>query len=299
MKVVLADRTGFCFVVKRAIEMAEAALRNNRNIYSLGSIIHNRQVVEGLAKKGLKVIKDVGAARGKGAAVVISSHGISPKVAARIRRKGLRVIDTTCPFVLNAQRIAKRLAGEGYKAIIVGDAKHPEVRALVDFAPKGAKVVKDRVEAATLKFGKDARISVLSQTTQSPANFLDVVKAILEKRPRELRVCNTICNDAGERQRSASELASRVDLMLVIGGRHSANTRRLYEVCRKALKNTRLIETEDELRKAWFRSVRSVGIASGASTPDWAVQQVVDAMKAKVKSKKEKVKQVKRKKARD
>jgi len=296
LKVVLADRIGFCFGVKRAVNMAEAALKSNKKIYSapearngrafrrnaqtysLGSIIHNKQVVEGLARKGLKVIRDVGAAHGTGAAVVISSHGISPKVATRIRRKGLKVIDTTCPFVLNAQRIARRLANEGYKAVIVGDANHPEVKALVDFAPKGAVVVKDRVEAATLKFGKDAKISVLSQTTQSSANFLDVVKAILEKRPKELKVCNTICNDAEERQRLACELASHVGLMLVIGGKHSANTRRLYEVCRRALRNTHLVESSLELKKAWFKSVRSVGIASGASTPDWVVQQVVGAI---------------------
>jgi 4-hydroxy-3-methylbut-2-en-1-yl diphosphate reductase len=119
----------------------------------------------------------------------------------------------------------------------------------------------------------------LSQTTQSQANFLEVVKAILEKRPKELKVCNTICNDAEERQRRARELASRVGLMLVVGGRHSANTRRLYEVCRKALKNTHLIETEKELKRAWFSKVGSVGIASGASTPDWVVQQVVKSVK--------------------
>lgn len=279
MKVRLAERIGFCFGVKRAVKMAEAALKSNKKIYSLGSIIHNKQVVEDLAKRGLKVVSDVSAVSGPGAVVVISSHGISPKVANEIRRKGIRMIDTTCPFVLNAQRIARSLAREGYSAIIVGDSKHPEVKALVDFAPKGAVVVKDRVGAATLKLGKHARISVLSQTTQSSANFLDVVKTILEKRPKELRVCNTICNDAEERQRRACELASQVGLMLVIGGRHSANTRRLYEVCRKTLKNTHLIETEKELKRAWFSKVRSVGIASGASTPDWVVQQVVKSVK--------------------
>lgn len=280
MKVERAERIGFCFGVKRAVGMAEAALKQGGRIYSLGSLIHNKQVVDGLAKRGLNVIKDARVVSGPDAVVVISSHGISPKVAARIRQRGVRMIDTTCPFVLNAQRIARDLAREGYHAIIVGDAKHPEVRALIDFAPEGAKVVRDRAEAAALKTGKNARISVLSQTTQSQANFLDVVRTILEKRPKELRICNTICNDAEERQRCASELASRVGLMLVIGGRHSANTRRLYEVCRKVLKKTRLIETEKELKRAWFTNVRSVGIASGASTPDWMVQQVVKSVKS-------------------
>ena len=277
MKVVLADRTGFCFGVRRAVSMAQSAIKNNGKIYSLGSIIHNAQVVEDLERKGLKVIKDLASAK-RGEAIVISSHGISPKIAGKIRRKGLKIIDTTCPFVLNAQRIANGLARDGYSAIIVGDANHPEVKALIDFAPKGAKVVKDRAEAAALDLGRSTRISVLSQTTQSSENFLDVVKTILQKRPKELKVCNTICNDAEERQRLARELASKVGLMLVVGGRHSANTRRLYEVCRKTLKNTHLIETGKELERAWFRSVGSVGITSGASTPDRAVQQVVSAI---------------------
>jgi 4-hydroxy-3-methylbut-2-enyl diphosphate reductase len=281
LKVALAERIGFCFGVKRAVNLAEAALKNNSRIYSLGSIIHNEQVVKGLAKKGLKVIKDIKYARGSGAVVVISSHGISPRIAKRIRQKGLRIIDTTCPFVLNAQKIARRLASEGYRAIIVGDMDHPEVKALLDFAPKGATVIKDRVGAATLKFGKDAKVSVLSQTTQSSENFLNVVRTILEKRPKELKVCNTICNDAEKRQLRASSLASRVELMLVVGGTHSANTRRLYEVCKKTLRNTHLVETDAGLRKAWFKKVRSVGIASGASTPDWIVQKVVSAVRSR------------------
>jgi len=278
VKVVLADRTGFCFGVRRAVSMAQSAIKDNKKIYSFGSIIHNAQVVEDLRRRGMKVIKDLARAR-SGDALVISSHGISPKILARIRRKGLKIIDTTCPFVMNAQRIASGLARDGYGAVIVGDLNHPEVKALIDFAPKGTKVVKDRAEAAALDLGKASRVSVLSQTTQSSGNFLDVVNTILQKRPRQLKVCNTICNDAEERQRLARELASKVGLMLVVGGRHSANTRRLYEVCRKTLKNSHLIETEKELNKAWFRSVRSVGITSGASTPDRAVQQVVSAIK--------------------
>jgi len=280
VKIRLAERIGFCFGVKRAVAMAEQALKKNKKICSLGSIIHNSQVVEDLAAQGLRVIKDVSDIRksdGCGA-VVISSHGISPKIARQIKKKGVKIIDTTCPFVLNAQRIASALGKEGYNAIIVGDAGHPEVKALVDFAPRDTVVVRNKTEARALAFKKDAKISVLSQTTQSTENFLAVVQELLEKRPRELRVFNTICNDAEERQRLARELAPKVDLMLIVGGKHSANTNRLYEVCKKVLNNSHLIEAEREVRTVWFKDVRTVGITSGASTPDRGVQKVVRAV---------------------
>ena len=280
MKILLTDRIGFCFGVKRAVRMAEDALKKNRRIYSLGSIIHNAQVVDDLSKKGLRVIKTIAGIR-KGA-VLISSHGISPNVARRIARKGLQIIDTTCPFVLNAQKAARRLGEEGYRVIIVGDADHPEVRALVDFVSTGVVVVRDRAQAASLKLAEGAKVSMLSQTTQSTENFLDAVREILKKKPKELRVINTICNDAEERQSLARQLAGKVDLMLIVGGRNSANTKRLLDVCKKVQKRARLIETDRELRKAWFNNnVRVVGIASGASTPDRAVRHVVNKIHRK------------------
>ena len=279
MSVRLAKKVGFCFGVKRAVAMAEAALKKNKPIYSLGSIIHNRQVVEDLSRKGLKVIDD--ANKTKGGLLVISSHGLSPKIARDIAGRGIKIIDTTCPFVLNAQRIAKRLSDEGYIVVIVGDARHPEIKALVDFVPKKVFVVKDSREALRLKLKSDERVSIISQTTQSMANFLDVIKTVVEHRPKEVRVFNTICNDAEERQRFASRMAKEVSLMLVVGGKNSANTRRLLEVCKKTLKRSHLVETDKELRKAWFKKGQVVGITSGASTPDWMVQKVVNKIKKK------------------
>ncbi|MCM8790852.1 MAG: 4-hydroxy-3-methylbut-2-enyl diphosphate reductase [Candidatus Omnitrophica bacterium] len=280
VKVILAKRIGFCFGVKRAVRMAEEALKRNKRIYSLGSIIHNRQVVECLSRKGLKAVKTIGQI--KDGPVLISSHGISPKVIAAINKKGLQVIDTTCPFVLKAQKVARRLKEEGYQVVIVGDADHPEVRALVDYAAPNVSVIKNRKEACALKIKEDSKVSVLSQTTQSAANFLDTVNGILEKKPKELRVFNTICHDADQRQTMASDLAANVDLMLIIGGRNSANTRRLFDVCRKLQKNSRLIENDSELREAWFNNkVRVVGVASGASTPGQAVQSVVNKIHRK------------------
>lgn len=270
---IFTKRIGFCFGVKRAIEMAEAALKKNKPIYSLGSVIHNSQVVGDLARKGLKVIKDIDEVRG--GTVVVSSHGTSPRIAKRITDSGARIIDTTCPFVLNAQRIAGSLSDKGYTVIIVGDRKHPEVKALVDFVKGRVLVVKGYEEIKRLKLKSGEKIGVISQTTQSTANFLKVVKAVLEKKPKAIRVVNTICKDAEERQAAARDLARSVDLMVVIGGKQSANTKRLYEVCRSVLKNSHLIEKEGDLKSSWFKDVKKIGVASGASTPGWIIEKVV------------------------
>lgn len=277
MRIVRAEKTGFCFGVKRAVRMAELALGKNKPIHSLGSIIHNEQVVRGLALKGLKVIRNIDEVQE--GTVVISSHGISPKVAQEMLKRGLKIIDTTCPFVLNAQKIAKSLSDEGYAVVIVGDSSHPEVKALVDFAPKKVMVVKSRVEALKLKLKPGEKVSVIAQTTQSMDNFLGVVHAVLEHSPRELRVFNTICKDAGSRQDKARAVAKKVDIMLVVGGANSANTKRLSEVCRKILKRSYLVETEEDLQAKWFKGCKTVGITSGASTPDWVIKKVVNKIK--------------------
>ena len=279
MRVKFAKRTGFCFGVRRAVAMAEAALGKGEPIYSLGSVIHNRQVVQALSDRGLKVVnavKDI-----KKGTCIISSHGISPHVSGEITARGIKMIDTTCPFVRNAQRIAKAMSAASYNIIIVGDVNHPEVKALVDFVHGKATVVKGEDDARHLKLKKGGKFVVLSQTTQSMDNFLGVVRVVAEKKPGELRVFNTICKDAEERQEAARRLAGSVDAMLVVGGRNSANTKRLFEVCAKVLSNSHLVETEEDLRKRWFEQTRSIGITSGASTPDWIIKKVIDKIQTK------------------
>ncbi|MCX5686253.1 MAG: 4-hydroxy-3-methylbut-2-enyl diphosphate reductase [Candidatus Omnitrophica bacterium] len=278
MLIKLAKKIGFCFGVKRAVTMAEEALKTKGRIYSLGSIIHNREVVRALSKKGLKVIKDT--ARIRRGTIIISSHGLSPRVALEIRRRGLEIIDTTCPFVRKAQAAVKLLGQEGYAIVVVGDANHPEIKALVDFVPKNIFVVKNRGDIRKLGLKKTDRVSVISQTTQSTKNFLDVVKALAAKGFREFGVYNTICKDAEARQSYAKSLAREADLMLIIGGRDSANTNRLFEVCRNLSKESHLIETEKELKDAWLKSARVVGITSGASTPDWVIKKVVNKIRS-------------------
>ena len=270
MPIKLAKKVGFCFGVKRAVEMAEEVLKKEGKAYSLGSIIHNKQVVDALSKEGLKVIKSIDGI--KSGCIVVSSHGISPHLTEEISKRPLKLADTTCPFVRKAQGIARSLSTAGYKIIIVGDANHPEVKALVDFAGKKAVVVKDKDGVKALKLKPNEKIGILSQTTQSMDNFLNVVRTVIEARPKELRVINTICKDAEERQGAARTLAGTVDLMLIVGGRNSANTKRLYDVCRQVLEKSYLVETEKDLRGSWFKGAHEVGITSGASTPDWMLR---------------------------
>ena len=274
VKVRLAKKTGFCFGVKRAVEMAEAALKKKGPIFSLGSIIHNKQVVKSLARKGLEVVNSE--ADVTGGTCIISSHGISPITAKRIVKRGIKLVDTTCPFVLKAQRIAKSLSDAAYNVIIVGDVLHPEVKALLDFVATRSFVVKDGKSAARLKLEKGSKYIVIAQTTQSKKNFSDALRVISKKKCAGLKVFNTVCKDAEERQAAALLLARTVDAMFVVGGKNSANTRRLYEVSRRALKSTHLIETEAGIKNIWLKNKASVGITSGASTPEWIVNQVVE-----------------------
>lgn len=283
MSIRLTKRTGFCFGVKRAVEMAEEVLQTEGKAYSLGSIIHNAEVVKSLSRRGLKVIDKIDALTG--GSVVISSHGISPHIADQIRKRSLKLADTTCPFVRNAQDMARSLARAGYKVIIVGDKNHPEVRALVDFADKKASVVKDVFGVKALRLKAGERVGILSQTTQSMDNFLSVVRAVIDRKPEELRIFNTICKDASERQAAARELAGSVDLMLIVGGRNSANTKRLYDVCKKVLGKSYLVQSPADLRDTWFKGTGSVGLTSGASTPEWIVKKVADKVNLKLRKK--------------
>ncbi len=280
MRLKLAKKVGFCFGVRRAVKMASEVLEDKGKAYSLGHIIHNKQVVDELSKKGLEVIKNIDEA-GSGI-LVISSHGISPHLAGEISKRSLKLVDTTCPFVRNAQSRARSLGEDGYTVVIVGDADHPEVKALYDFAGKRAYVVKNALGLKALKLKPNKRIGILSQTTQSMDNFMGVVRAIRSLKPESLRVFNTICKDAQVRQEAARDISREVELMLVVGGKSSANTKRLFEVCKKTLPRSYLVETESDLRSQWFKDVSVVGITSGASTPDDIVRRVAKAVKSSV-----------------
>ncbi len=271
MKIRIAENAGFCYGVKRAIKIADEALEKNKLIYSLGPIIHNPQVVNEYEKKGLKVIEHIEEAKG---AILVRSHGIPPLIYKQISEKELKCIDATCPFVKEAQDYAKQLYEEGYFVVIIGDKNHPEVQAHIAYANHKALVINSIQEAKNIEATK---IGVISQTTQSVDNFVSIVSELVKK-AKEIRIFNTICDATEKRQESAKELAKKSDLMIVIGGKNSANTRKLYEICLNFCKKVYHVETKEELKKEWFENVENVGITAGASTPNWLIEDVIKAI---------------------
>jgi 4-hydroxy-3-methylbut-2-enyl diphosphate reductase len=276
MKIEKASEMGFCFGVRRAIDLVEEALREKGTLESLGPIIHNRQVVERLISGGLKVLESPEDVRGS--VVAIPSHGMGPEVEKNLKSRGIQVVDTTCPFVRKAQIIAQRLGKEMDYVLIFGDCSHPEVRGVLAWAGKNA--------VATLEspvFDAPPRhIGILSQTTQSLGNFSRFLEGLIAyslARVPELHIFNTICDATARRQSAALELARKVDIMIVVGGQHSANTRRLAEICASSGVATYHVETAKEIDASWFLRKSSAGITAGASTPDWIVDDVISRLK--------------------
>ncbi|MEW6183663.1 MAG: bifunctional 4-hydroxy-3-methylbut-2-enyl diphosphate reductase/30S ribosomal protein S1 [Bacillota bacterium] len=292
MEIKRASWAGFCFGVKRAIELAlKARAENTGPLYTLGPLIHNPQVVGFLAGKGIQVIEELAAAD-KGT-LIIRSHGVEPEVLAAVQELGLKVIDATCPFVARAQQLAKDLTGQGYTVVVVGDRKHPEVRGIVGWTCGRAKVVENPEEAAMLP--DLPRLGVIAQTTQTPKNFEAVVEVLKERTATgvvnkvdengpegdsqggiypEVQVFSTICHAVAERQQAALELARQVEVMVVVGGYESANTQKLKRLCLETGTPTYQIETASELKKEWFNGVQVAGLTAGASTPDWIIEEV-------------------------
>ncbi len=275
MKIILAEKAGFCFGVKRAIETAFKAASKGR-VYCLGPLIHNPQEIERLRQEGVETVESLDVLS-KGDAVIIRSHGVPPSVLARARDKGLTIIDLTCPFVGKAQRHAALLREEGYQVVVVGEKKHPEVHSILGHAGPDALVVENPEAVAGMQFQQ--RIGVVAQTTQAYSNFSGVVLKLLEL-SKELKIFNTICTSTAERQESAQTLAGKADVMIVVGGRNSANTTRLVSLCREEGKQTYHIEVAEEIQSGWLKGAGTVGVTAGASTPDWIIDQVLRRLQA-------------------
>ena len=268
LEVILADYLGFCYGVKRAIKIARENAAPDGSACTLGPIIHNPQMVERLEEEGVGTIDRLDdLKRGK---VIIRSHGVGPETYERAEAMGLECVDATCPHVKKAQLSAKELAEEGRFVVIVGEKEHPEVHSIVQWAGGNVAVIETVAEAASLP--NASRLGIISQTTFSGERFQEIVSALLDK-SRDIRVMRTICTATDQRQRAARELASKVDVMLVIGGKNSANTTRLAQLCAKICR-TYHIETAEELRPAWFDNIEKIGITAGASTPDWIIKEV-------------------------
>jgi 4-hydroxy-3-methylbut-2-enyl diphosphate reductase len=268
LEVILADYLGFCYGVKRAIKIARENAAPDGSACTLGPIIHNPQMVERLKDEGVGTIDCLdNLKRGK---VIIRSHGVGPEIYERAEAMGLECVDATCPHVKKAQLSAKELAEEGRFVVIVGEKEHPEVHSIVQWAGGNVAVIETVAEAASVP--NASRLGIISQTTFSGERFREIVSALLDK-SRDIRVMRTICTATDQRQRAARELASKVDVMLVIGGKNSANTTRLAQLCAKICR-TYHIETAEELQPAWFDNIEKIGITAGASTPDWIIKEV-------------------------
>jgi (E)-4-hydroxy-3-methyl-but-2-enyl pyrophosphate reductase len=275
MEVILADKAGFCFGVQRAISTAFKAAGEGK-VYCLGPLIHNPQEVSRLRDAGVETVEDFSRLR-SGDSLIIRSHGVPPAVLASAREKGLTIIDLTCPFVAKAQQHAQSLSREGYRVVVVGEKKHPEVQSILGYAGENSVVVEQPEDIDQLKL--QGRLGVVAQTTQSYGNFSEIVLRLL-RLSNELKVFNTICSSTKERQDATRALASRVDVMIVVGGRNSANTGRLVSLSREAGKPTYHVEVVDEIRTEWLTGARTVGVTAGASTPGWVIDAVVERLKA-------------------
>jgi 4-hydroxy-3-methylbut-2-enyl diphosphate reductase len=274
-----AAGTGFCFGVKRAIDILERVAGERGTVETLGPVVHNKQVVQRLADIGVRVASNVDDIRGD--TVATGAHGISPQVEDEIRARNVQIVNTTyCPFVRRAQLVAARLVKAGFFVIVYGDAEHPEVKGILGWAGgKGMATLDEKAVAGLSPLPR--RLGVLAQTTQIPANFSEFAKKLIDSvfvRDSELRIIDTICHDIRKRQAAALELANRVELMLVIGDHTSANTNRLAELCSLATR-TYLIETADDIQPAWLEGCSRIGIAGGASTADRTIDEVMARLK--------------------
>lgn len=263
LSIEVASHAGVCYGVERALKLAAHAAESARgSVTTLGPLIHNPIVVRDLESAGVKGAQTVDEV--ESGTLVIRAHGVVPQVIDQARAKGLEVLDATCPYVKKVHMAAEKLVREGYQLIVVGESGHPEVEGILGHAGDAAHVVSTPRDLDGVDLAR--KVGVVVQTTQTPANLAAIVSA-LALRTMDLRVVNTICSATQERQDSAAELASRADVMIVIGGKNSGNTRRLAEICMACCPRTHHIEDSSEIQRTWFEGVALVGITAGASTP--------------------------------
>lgn len=277
MEVIVAESAGFCYGVSRALNtVLKAAESREKPMFTLGPLIHNPQVIERLESSGIRSVSDPSEIP-PGSIIVMPSHGVSEAVMDRARSAGFEIIDLTCPFVAKVHRVVGSLAKHGYQVMIVGDKGHTEVRGILSMAGDDAIVVSGASELSeyTLK----RRVGIVAQTTQSIERYREVV-AEASSRAYEVRAYNTICNATSDRQKASLEVAGHADVMLVIGGRNSANTRRLAEICAETGVPTHHVEVADEIAPEWFAGVARVGVTAGASTPDWIIEEVLAGLRS-------------------
>ena len=273
MEILAAKSMGFCFGVKRAVETVYGQIGKG-DIYTYGAIVNNEEVVEELREKGVRVIENRTAlAKVKNGTIVIRAHGVARDIYEQIERQGLTLVDATCPFVKRIHGIVEEESKKGRQIVVIGNQGHPEVEGIVGWCRTQAIVIDTAEEAENFMPEEGKELCIVSQTTFNYNKFHYIVE-IFKKKVYNVTVANTICNATEERQREAKEIAASVDAMIVIGGRHSSNTRKLYEICSKECPHTYFIQTLDDLHLELPKAVRLVGITAGASTPNKIIEEV-------------------------
>ncbi len=275
MEVRLAKTAGFCFGVQRAVDTVYEQVKKEKGpIYTYGPIVHNEMVVQELEEKGVRVLNSKEELKGlPEGTVIIRAHGVGKEIYDILESKKIRLVDATCPFVKKIHRIACREEANGYHILIVGNAKHPEVEGIRGWCQKTSYVAESAEDARNLEIPPGEKLCIVSQTTFNHNKFEDIVE-IISKKGYDIIVLNTICSATEERQTEAREIAGDVDAMIVIGGSHSSNTQKLFEICKKECENTYYIQSLDDLDLKTSRSIGCVGITAGASTPNKIIEEV-------------------------
>lgn len=275
MEVKLAKTAGFCFGVQRAVDTVYEQIQEKKEpIYTFGPIVHNEMVVHNLEEKGVQVLNSEEELEAlTGGTVIIRAHGVGRSIYELLERKGIALVDATCPFVRKIHRIVEKQGKEGRSILIIGNAKHPEVEGIRGWCSTASYVVESVEEAQNFTVPVSEKLCIVSQTTFNYNKFKDLVE-IISKKGYDIIVLNTICSATEERQTEAREIASQVDAMIVIGGSHSSNTQKLFEICKKECENTYYIQSLDDLALKTSQSIRCVGITAGASTPNKIIEEV-------------------------
>ncbi len=273
MEIKLAKSYGFCFGVKRAIEIAE----NSKDATTIGPLIHNNEEINRLKENFNVITSNDITELGTAKKAIIRTHGIVKEDFEELKKSDVEVIDATCPFVTKPQQIVEKMSKKGYKIVIFGDIKHPEVKGVMSYAVNDPIVVMSVEDLKSVKISH--KVAVISQTTRKISEFQKIINYLVE-RIKEVRVFNTICNATFENQESAYELSLEADVMIVIGGKNSSNTKQLFSIAQENCIDSYLIENDKELVKEWFDGKKLCGITAGASTPDWIIEKIVATIRA-------------------
>ncbi len=275
MKIELAENYGFCFGVKRAIKIAE----DNTNAATYGPLIHNSKEIARLDRDyKVGLVEDFTTFK-SGEKAIVRTHGIVKDELSSLHKSGVEVIDATCPYVTKPQEIAQEMSEAGYDVVIFGDVKHPEIKGVKSYATHGAEVVTDVEDVEKLKLKE--RVALIAQTTRKVEDYMAIATYLIP-RHKEVRVFNTICNATFENQEAVNKIAKKADIMIIIGGKNSSNTKELYSISHDKCANSYHIEDENDLDFSWFENKEFCGISAGASTPDWIIQNVIHSIQERV-----------------